>query len=208
MESWRDRVVFEDEKMPHESLDDAESVLRSGLVVNPRSFDLRAELANLFMTRNDYSRSPEKAEEAARLFRELHEEQPASLVALFGLAEVAHRQRNWSEVKQLTERMERLVSFTENPEAFQHLITLLAFVPGEGRDRAQALLRRALAVDPSNAGYWMLLGLLIEDEDPEEAARHLAEARRLLPDHPWDEDLDKERKLLSRWGPEWWGEAE
>lgn len=170
--------------------------------------DLKSELADVYVTRCHYVESPdaveELVEEAERLYRELHEERPTSVVALLGLATIAHGRREWPEVERLTAQLQRMVSFSEDPESFQHLITILAFVPGGERHEAQALLRRALEIDPKNASYRVLLALLIEEEDPTQAAQQINEAQRLMLTYPWDEEIEKGRELLSKWGPEWW----
>lgn len=208
MEAWKqfgDILSSDDIRMPTGALAPAEEILRKGLAFMPDNRALRLELAQVCLSRFDCEIDTDegKAEEAARIYRELHDEDPSSMKACLGLAELAHRQRDRVEFERLVDETERRVSSSTDPEDLDRFIVLMGLVP-ETLGRAEKLLRARLERDPGHFESRFLLALLMETHDASGSARELEKVRHLMSKEDFDRSVEESRALLHQWGSDWW----
>jgi len=217
---WSDALVqdawdqfgddFDDDvsRMPKGALGPAEDVLRNGLQALPENKSLQVSLARLCLSRFTLEEDADLAgaEEAERILSEIHDSDPSFVEALIGLAEVALYRRDWHEFDRLTAEAEGRISTTAEPDLQQSLIGVLVFAP-TGRDRAKELLRGRISLRPEEATSRILLALLMEEEEPVDARSELETARPLFPPGDFDRFVERTRRTLRRWGPEWWQDS-
>lgn len=154
---------------------EAERVLRQGLIIHPRSNpDIGWLLARSLTNQSRLREARELLEDQALLF-------PDSRLPWLGLAEVALREGRWRQAKAfIGDSLMRTPSFDVGGK--YEAAGLLSAIPGE-RAHAIALIKEAMEGGlPNHALPHLLLGALLELEgDADAGQQHLREAETL-----WD----------------------
>lgn len=138
-----------------------------------------------------------KTAEAKELLTEQKHISPSSRLPFLGLAEVALQEGENEQAKSLLrEALDRTPD--DDPGAFYETALILLAMP-TGKEQAEGLLRKAVAGMPNHSLSHLLLGALLEHENPPVADALIQKARRLWR-APTDFDvmLQHTRELVAR----------
>lgn len=167
----------------------AEDALRTASEAHPDFPELALALADELR----WEGRPEEAREV--LLRQL-ERTPRSAIPIQGLISLATSERDWDEVRSLAKEAEGLIASDDFAGKYE-LGERLAEVPA-ARPVAQRFLREASVGLPRHGMCNLVLAVLLEETDPQDAAKHMAIARRFWrAPKPIDEVVDQVRSAIT-----------
>lgn len=171
----------------------AEEALRRASEAHPDFPELALALA-------DELRWEGRPEEARAVLLRQRERTPRSAIPIQGLIALATSARDWDEVRSLAKEAEGLIASDDFAGRYE-LGVRLAEVPA-ARPLAQRLLREA-SVGLSRHGMCnLVLAVLLEETDPQDAAKHMAIARKYWQaPKPIDEVVDQVRSAITHFEP-------
>jgi tetratricopeptide (TPR) repeat protein len=155
----------------------AEQAYRRALELSPALAEARLNLADLLMRRG-------QLEQAADVCSAALKDSPNAADVCLKMAEIRARQRRYDESLKYNDEARRLAPYTHPAKV---LLAVNCFQNGE-KNRAQALLREALAESPDHPVATLMLGQLANQERQLDAARDYlaASASKPIPDN-WPE---------------------
>lgn len=157
---------------------EARRVFAKGLSHNPKSPHLAWWLAETLLNLEE----PNETAEAEAILRRARDDNPASALPVLGLARVSKYRGDWEESKRMINEALRMGG--SDPELAVAAAILMISIPSERRE-ARQILQKALRRLPNAYGPHLLLAVLLENEDPVRARKHIDIARS-----NWDPSFD------------------
>lgn len=174
-------ILYQQRRYP-----EAEQVLLKGLEHHPNDPEVGWLLSKTLMAHR-------KSAEARRLLEAQRAANPHNRLPYLGLQELASRDRDWTKADRWAREALKRTSASDYAGKYE-LALQWALVPG-ALERAISLLREACEGLPRFALCHVLLGVLLEGEENEEARKHIDRARRFWKSRDsFDEFLEDSRQ--------------
>lgn len=174
------------------------TILQEGLKRLPSNPELQNELGWALLSRFDSGEVEIKP--AKEAFGSANRGEPQDPDPYLGLANIAHRAKDWDRANELIDEAERRLVLPEHAEAFGHLFSLLAFMP-DGLDHLLAVIDRGLRSTPRSDLY-LLRSVLLQESHAQQAQQDREAARKSWIGDDFEATEQEIRRVLRKYGPE------